>query len=205
VAQVLVASANAKKLAELRRIIQAAGVEGLAVLGLGDLPGYETPAETGTSFEENALIKARAGALATGLPTLADDSGFAVDAMGGMPGVLSARWAGSRAGDEANRQLLLEQLRDFAPEQRGARFVAVCALVLPDGQEILTRGEWLGEVALAPAGSGGFGYDPVFLPQDASGLTAAELEPSAKDAASHRGKALRQLVGHLAALAQKAP
>ncbi|EFV12354.1 non-canonical purine NTP pyrophosphatase [Segniliparus rugosus] len=199
-AEVLVASGNAKKLAELRRILERAGVGGLAVLGLGDVAAYELPAETGTSFEENALIKARAGAFATGLATLADDSGFAVDSLCGMPGVLSARWAGARAGDEANRELLLEQMQDFAPDKRRARFVSVCALVVPDGPEILTRGEWAGAVAEAASGSGGFGYDPVFLPDDARGRTAAQLEPLEKDALSHRGRALAEMLPHLAAL-----
>ncbi|MGL6233941.1 MAG: RdgB/HAM1 family non-canonical purine NTP pyrophosphatase [Segniliparus sp.] len=200
-ADLLVASGNAKKLAELRRILARAGVDGLAVLGLDDVAPYELPAETGTSFEENALIKARAGALASGLPTLADDSGFAVDVLSGMPGVLSARWAGSRASDEANRELVLEQIRDFAPEKRRARFVSVCALVVPDGEEILTRGEWAGIVALEASGSGGFGYDPVFLPDDAPGRTAAQLAPEEKDALSHRGAALARMLPHFAALA----
>lgn len=205
-AQLLLASGNAKKLAELRRILLRAGVERLAVLGLDEAAAYELPAETGTSFEENALIKAHAGAVATGLPTLADDSGFAVDALSGMPGVLSARWAGSRAGDEANRNLLLEQMRDFAPQQRRARFVSVCALVVPgsadgrSGPEILTRGEWEGQVAVAASGAGGFGYDPVFLPDDAQGRTAAQLEPEEKDSLSHRGAALAKMLPHLAAL-----
>lgn len=170
------------------------------MLGLGDVAPYESPAETGTSFEENALIKARAGALASGLPALADDSGFAVDALSGMPGVLSARWAGARSGDEANRELLLEQMRDFAPHKRGARFVSVCALVLPGGDETLTRGEWAGSVALAASGSGGFGYDPVFQPHDAPGRTAAQLSAEEKDALSHRGAALARMLPHLAAL-----
>ncbi len=200
--RLLLASNNAKKLGELRRVVEAAGITGLTVLGLGDVPAYPEPIEDGATFEENALLKARAGVAATGLPTLADDSGLAVDALNGMPGVLSARWSGG-GGDEANNDLLLAQLADLPPARRGAAFVSVCALVVPGGEETLARGEWRGAIVTARRGGNGFGYDPLFLPDDevAAGRTSAELTPAEKDALSHRGKALAALVPALAALA----
>ncbi|MFM9376520.1 RdgB/HAM1 family non-canonical purine NTP pyrophosphatase [Gordonia sp. VNK21] len=198
---VLLASNNAKKLAELRRVAEAAGIEGLTVLGLSDVAPYPEPVEDGASFEDNALIKARAAVAATGLPALADDSGLAVDALNGMPGVLSARWSGGQ-GDAANNELLLAQLADVPADRRGAAFVSVCALVLPGGGQTLARGEWRGRIVARPSGANGFGYDPLFVPDDAlaQGRTSAELSPAEKDSLSHRGKALAQLVPALAAL-----
>ncbi|KJR10097.1 RdgB/HAM1 family non-canonical purine NTP pyrophosphatase [Gordonia sihwensis] len=199
---VLLASNNAKKLAELRRVVEAAGITGLKVLGLGDVTRYPEPVEDGATFEDNALLKARAAVAATGLPSLADDSGLAVDALNGMPGVLSARWSGG-AGDAANNRLLLAQLADVPDERRGAAFVSVCALVLPTGAETVVRGEWRGTILRDERGANGFGYDPLFIPDDevAAGRTSAELPSAEKDALSHRGKALAQLVPALRALA----
>ncbi|MBY6351990.1 RdgB/HAM1 family non-canonical purine NTP pyrophosphatase [Rhodococcoides corynebacterioides] len=197
--RLLVASRNPKKLAELRRVLDGAAVEGIDLVGLDEVPEYPETPETGATFEENALIKARDGAAATGLACVADDSGIAVDALNGMPGVLSARWSGRHGEDEANTSLLLAQLSDVPDERRGAGFVSACALVLPDGTETVTRGEWRGAVARERAGSGGFGYDPVFVPEG-SDRSAAELSPQEKDAASHRGIALRALVPAIAAL-----
>lgn len=197
--RLLVASRNPKKLAELRRVLDAAAVEGIELVGLDEVPEYPETPETGATFEENALIKARDGAAATGLACVADDSGIAVDALNGMPGVLSARWSGRHGDDEANTSLLLAQLGDVPDERRGAGFVSACALVLPDGTETVTRGEWRGAVARERAGGGGFGYDPVFVPEG-SDRSAAELSPQEKDAASHRGIALRALVPAIAAL-----
>ncbi|MDN5859122.1 MAG: non-canonical purine NTP pyrophosphatase, partial [Pseudonocardia sp.] len=155
--------------------------------------------ETGATFGENALAKARDAAAASGLPAVADDSGLAVDALNGMPGVLSARWCGRHGADEENVTLVLGQLHDVPDERRGARFVCAAALVLPGGPEILVHGEWPGRLARAPRGTNGFGYDPIFVP-DGEERTSAELSPAAKDAASHRGRALRALLPHLAAL-----
>ncbi|MGW5268623.1 RdgB/HAM1 family non-canonical purine NTP pyrophosphatase [Rhodococcus sp. NPDC003994] len=197
--RLLVASRNPKKLSELRRVLDAAAVEGIELVGLDEVPEYPETPETGATFEENALIKARDGAAATGLACVADDSGIAVDALNGMPGVLSARWSGRHGEDEANTSLLLAQLADVPDERRGAGFVSACALVLPNGTETVTRGEWRGVVARERAGGGGFGYDPVFVP-DGGDRSAAELSPQEKDAASHRGIALRALVPAIAAL-----
>ncbi|MEV0032859.1 RdgB/HAM1 family non-canonical purine NTP pyrophosphatase [Nocardia sp. NPDC050793] len=199
--RVLLASRNAKKLKELRRILDEAGVAGVEIVGLDDVPPYDEAPETGATFEENALAKARDGAAATGLPCVADDSGIEVDALNGMPGVLSARWAGRHGDDGANNALLLGQLTDVPDERRGARFVSTCALVVPGGAELVVRGEWPGVIARKPVGEGGFGYDPLFVPEGGE-VSAAQLTPAEKDAASHRGRALRQLLPALTALAE---
>ncbi|MFI6959143.1 RdgB/HAM1 family non-canonical purine NTP pyrophosphatase [Nocardia sp. NPDC050408] len=199
--RVLVASRNAKKLNELRRILADAGIAGIEIVGLGDVPAYDEAPETGATFEENALAKARDGAAATGLPCVADDSGIAVDALNGMPGVLSARWSGVHGDDAANNALLLAQLGDVPDERRGAQFVSTCALVVPGGTEIVVRGEWPGVIGRKPVGDGGFGYDPLFIPTGGD-VTAAQLTPAEKDAVSHRGRALTQLLPALAALAE---
>ncbi|MET8872713.1 RdgB/HAM1 family non-canonical purine NTP pyrophosphatase [Nocardia sp. NPDC004604] len=198
--RVLVASRNAKKLNELRRILADAGIAGIEIVGLDDVPAYDEAPETGATFEENALAKARDGAAATGLPCVADDSGIEVDALNGMPGVLSARWSGRHGDDAANNALLLAQLGDVPDERRGARFVSTCALVVPGGAETVVRGEWPGSIGRKPAGDGGFGYDPLFIPAGGE-ISAAQLTPAEKDAASHRGRALTQLLPALSALA----
>ncbi|WP_433279198.1 RdgB/HAM1 family non-canonical purine NTP pyrophosphatase [Pseudonocardia xinjiangensis] len=191
--KVLVATRNAGKLAELRRMLADGPVE---VVGLADVPEFPDAPETGATFAENALAKARDAATATGLPSVADDSGLAVDALNGMPGVLSARWAGRHGDDEANLKLLLGQLADVPDERMGAAFVCAAALVVPGGLETVVHGEWTGRIVREPRGSGGFGYDPIFVP-DGEQRTSAELSPQEKDAASHRGRALRALIPHL--------
>jgi XTP/dITP diphosphohydrolase len=204
VARLLVASRNRKKLAELHRVLEGAGITGLELLTLDDVPPFEEAPETGATFEENAIAKARDGYAATGLPTLADDSGIAVDALNGMPGVLSARWAGGHGDDAANYRLLLAQLGDVPDERRGAAFVSVCALVT-GAEEVVVRGEWPGVIAREPLGEGGFGYDPVFIPEgqaNGDGRSAAQLSPAEKDAVSHRGRALGLLVPALRELAE---
>jgi XTP/dITP diphosphohydrolase len=193
VSALLVASRNRKKLAELRRVLDAAGISGLELLSLDDVASYDEAPETGATFEENAIAKARDGFAATGLPTLADDSGLEVAALNGMPGVLSARWAGGHGDDTANYTLLLAQLRDVPDGRRGAAFVSACALVTGPDQQTVVRGEWPGAIAREPLGDGGFGYDPVFMP-NGEGRSAAQLSPAEKDAASHRGRALGLLV-----------
>ena len=188
----LVASRNRKKLAELRRVLDAAGISGLTLLSLDDVAAFEEAPETGATFEDNALAKARDAFLATGLPSVADDSGLEVDALNAMPGVLSARWAGAHGQDAANTALLLAQLRDVPDERRGGAFVSACALVSSSGETVV-RGTWPGRIGREPLGDGGFGYDPVFIPEGSS-RTAAQLTPEEKDAASHRGRALALLV-----------
>ena len=196
--ELLVASRNPKKLAELRRVLDPAGVTGLRLLSLDDVAPFEEAPETGATFEENALAKARDAFAATGVASVADDSGLAVDALNGMPGVLSARWSGVHGEDAANTALLLAQLGDVPEERRGAAFVSACALVSAAGETVV-RGEWSGGIAREPRGDGGFGYDPVFVPVG-SQRSAAELTPAEKDAASHRGRALAKLVPALRAL-----
>ncbi|MEV4545164.1 RdgB/HAM1 family non-canonical purine NTP pyrophosphatase [Micromonospora echinaurantiaca] len=191
--KVLLATRNRKKLIELQRILDAAlGAHRIALLGLDDVEEYPELPETGLTFAENALIKAREGCRRTGLPTIADDSGLAVDALNGMPGVFSARWAGRHGDDQANLQLVLDQIGDLPDEHRGASFVCAVALVLPGGKEHLVDGRQPGRLLRSPRGDGGFGYDPIFL-GDGQDRTNAELTPEEKDAVSHRGKALREL------------
>jgi XTP/dITP diphosphohydrolase len=189
--RLLLASANQGKLRELRTILDGLPVElvGLAEAGLGDPPEVE---ETGDTFLENALLKARAYAAWSGLAAVADDSGLEVDALGGAPGVRSARYAGQGAGDQANLDKLLAELSGVPSERRTARFR--CAAVLHDSGQGTWHAEaaWDGRVLEAPRGSGGFGYDPVFLP-DGWDKTSAEVDQATKDAASHRGKAFRAL------------
>ena len=189
--RLLLASANQGKLRELRTILHGLPVElvGLAEAGLGDPPEVE---ETGDTFLENALLKAWAYAAWSGLAAVADDSGLEVDALGGAPGVRSARYAGEGAGDRANLDKLLAALAGVPPERRTARFRCAAVLVDPEGGEWHAEAAWEGRVLDAPRGTGGFGYDPVFLP-DGWELTSAEVDQATKDAASHRGQAFRAL------------
>lgn len=171
----------------------------MRLAGLGEFPGAPDVAETGATFAENALLKARALAKFTGLPSVGDDSGICVDALNGMPGVLSARWSG-RHGDEAkNLSLLLDQLSDVPDERRGAHFFCAAALVLPSGREHVSEGTLRGRLIREPRGSNGFGYDPIFVP-DRDERTTAEMAPADKDAISHRGRAFRALAPVIAAL-----
>jgi XTP/dITP diphosphohydrolase len=191
--KLLLATANQKKLIELQRILDVSlGVSRITLVGLGDFPGYPDVPETGLTFGENALIKAREGASRTGLPTVADDSGLAVDALNGMPGVFSARWAGGHGDDQANLDLVLAQIDDVPDEHRGGAFVCAAALVLPNGREHLVEGRQTGRILRSRRGEGGFGYDPIFL-GEGQNRTNAELSPAEKDAISHRGKAFREL------------
>lgn len=206
--KLLVASNNAKKMTELQRILDQAGIEGVELIALADAPAYVEPVENGRTFADNALIKARAGAANTGLITLADDSGLEVDALNGMPGVLSARWAGKHGDDQANNDLLLAQIADVPEERRAAAFVSVCAIVTPEGEEFVEEGRWSGTLLREPVGVNGFGYDPLFVPMEESFLegrdrSSAQLSAQEKDAHSHRGKALRALVPAIAELSGK--
>jgi XTP/dITP diphosphohydrolase len=193
------ASRNAKKIAEMERIL-VAEVPDVAVLGLDDVDPYPEPVEDAPTFEGNALIKARAGLAATGLPTIADDSGLCVDALNGMPGVLSARWSGRPKDDDRNNRLLLDQLADVPDERRGAYFTCAVAVALPDGRELVVEGRMTGRVIREVRGSGGFGYDVLFVADDRPDLTTAELTVAEKDAISHRGVALRSLAPRIRAL-----
>ena len=196
--RLLLATRNAGKLAELRRLLTEA-IPGVEVIGLADVDDYPEAPETGATFAENALLKAREAVRYTGLPAVADDSGIAVDALNGMPGVLSARWSGRHGDDDGNTALLLGQLADGPDERRGAAFVCAAALVTPDGTERVLEREWRGTVIGEKRGTNGFGYDPVFVPQGLD-VTSAEMEPAEKDAHSHRGQAFAALVPVIAEL-----
>jgi XTP/dITP diphosphohydrolase len=195
--RLVLATANPGKLVELDRILAASGA-GVELVSLREFPGAPDVPETGATFAENALLKARAIAAFTGLPAVADDSGLCVDALNGMPGILSARWAGRHGDDDANLALVLAQLTDVPAERRGAHFACTAALVLPSGAEHVTEGTVRGRLIGAPRGSNGFGYDPIFVP-DGYGQTTAELDPAEKDSISHRGRALRALAPVIAA------
>jgi XTP/dITP diphosphohydrolase len=193
---VVLATRNAAKLRELARILGAEDHGGMQIrlAGLEEFPDAPDVPETGATFEANALLKARAIADHTGLPAVADDSGLCVDALNGMPGVLSARWAGGHGDDRANLNLVLAQVADVPDSRLGAQFVCAAALVMPgpSAREWVVTGQVEGRLVREPRGSGGFGYDPIFLP-DGFDQTTAEMTPEAKDAISHRGRAFRAL------------
>jgi XTP/dITP diphosphohydrolase len=196
--RLVLATANPHKVIELSRILAASHVD-VALASLTEFPGAPAVAETGATFAENALLKAHAIAQFTGLPAVADDSGLCVDALNGMPGVLSARWSGKHGDDAANLQLLLAQIADVPDDRRGAQFVCAATLAVPDGREQVSEGRVTGQLIREPRGSNGFGYDPIFVP-DSADITTAEMDPADKDRISHRGKALRGLVPAIAAL-----
>ena len=187
--RVLLASGNRKKAAEMAAILGDATGARFDVLTLADFPGLVSPEETGATFLENARIKARAGASGSGLPTIGEDSGLAVDALGGAPGIFSARYA--EGDDRAGCEKILRELASVPPGQRTARYICAAVLALPDGREEFAEGACEGAIALAQGGTGGFGYDPVFLLPD--GRMMAELDPAQKAKLSHRGRALRLL------------
>ena len=195
--RLLLASRNAGKLAELRRMLP----DSVTVLGLDDFPGYVEDPETGATFEDNALAKAEQAARETGVIALADDSGLTVAALNGMPGVLSARWAGRHGDDAANNALLLAQLGDVPDERRSAAFVSVVALAVPGGGSRTVRGQWPGRLLREPRGANGFGYDPLFVPAecdaDGTGLTSAQLPSERKNELSHRARAMAAILPEL--------
>ena len=194
--RIVLATRNTHKVSELQRILSAAGLA-VDLVGLEEFPGAPEVAETESSFAGNALLKARAIADFTGLPAIADDSGLCVDALNGMPGIYSARWAGRHGDDRANLELVLGQMADVPDTRRGAQFVCAAAWVVPGLSEHVIEGVLEGSLARAPRGSHGFGYDPIFVPQGYA-LTTAELRPEEKDAISHRGQAFRSLAQFMA-------
>jgi XTP/dITP diphosphohydrolase len=198
--RIVLATRNAHKVVELREILADTLAElDLQLVGLAEFPNVPDVVEDGVTFAENALLKARAVAAATGLPALADDSGLAVDVLGGAPGIFSARWSGRHGDDRANLELLLAQLADVRDEHRGAGFVCAAALALPDGRWHVEEGVFRGMLTREPRGSNGFGYDPI-LQVEGDTRTSAELSPAEKNAVSHRGKAFRALSGTLTQL-----
>ena len=198
--KVVLATRNAHKVEELRAILSDVCTDlSLDIVGLDEFPAAPDVVEDGVTFEQNAILKAASAARSTGLPALADDSGLAVDVMGGSPGIFSARWSGGR-GDRANLELLLNQLGDVRDEHRAAAFVCAAALVLPDGRSAAELGRFPGTVGRKARGTGGFGYDPIFIPADqpdGQGRTLAEYAASEKNHVSHRALAFRALVPHL--------
>ena len=195
--RLVLATHNVHKVRELCRILADAGV-GAELVGTDVYPDLPDVVETGTTFAENALLKAHAVAAATGLPAVADDSGLCVDVLGGMPGVFSARWAGRHGDDAANLALVLAQLSDVPDDRRGAHFACAAALAMPHGSEYVVEGRLVGSLTREPRGSNGFGYDPIFVP-DGDTRTTAEMSPDEKDAISHRGRAFGGLAGHIGA------
>ena len=198
--KVFLASRNRKKIEEMERILREHLPE-IEVVGIDDIDGYDEPVEDQATFEGNALLKARAGVLATGLPSLADDSGLCVDALNGMPGVLSARWSGPPKSDARNNELLLAQLSEVPAQRRTAHFVCVVAFCHPDGTERVAPGLMRGRVIRELRGTGGFGYDVLFVPDEqAEALTSAEMSAEEKDSISHRGHSLRAIAPEVATL-----
>jgi XTP/dITP diphosphohydrolase len=192
----VLATRNAGKVEELQRILATYDIE---LVGMDAFPAIGDIAETGETFAENALIKARVVSRVSGLVAVADDSGLTVDALNGMPGVLSARWAGRHGDDDANLDLVLAQLADVPDTRRGAAFVCAAAAAAPDGRELVVAAEVRGVLLRERRGSNGFGYDPIFLP-DGESQTTAEMTPERKDQISHRGKAFRALAPRLVEL-----
>ena len=198
----VLATRNAHKATELKRILVELDLD-CELLTVADFPGAPEVEETETTFEGNALLKARALAKFTGLAAIADDSGICVDALDGNPGVLSARWSGATENvDQANLDLVLEQIKDVPTESRGAKFVCAAVAVFPYGKELVATGEMLGSLLNAPTGENGFGYDPIFVPTGFT-KTTAQMTASEKDAISHRGKALNQLAHQISEVISK--
>ena len=196
--KVVIASRNEHKIDEMRRILNEAGLS-LDLVGIREFPDLPDVDETGTTFAENALLKAREICAFTGLPAIADDSGLCVDALGGMPGIFSARWAGTHGNDLANLQLLLAQISHVAPDRRTASFRCAAAIVMPSGAEEVVEGIMRGRIIDTPRGTNGFGYDPIFIAEGYS-ITTAEMDSASKDAISHRGLAIAALAPTLAQL-----
>jgi XTP/dITP diphosphohydrolase len=194
--KLLLATRNQGKIVEFRRILDAIAPGEIELIGLDQFPDLHDVDETGSTFEENALLKAREMSEATGLPAIADDSGLCVDALNGDPGIFSARWAGEHGNDRANLEKVLDQLKDVPDEKRTGYFICVAALYLPDGRTHCEEGRFLGRILRSPVGENGFGYDPIFQPEGLT-ISSAQMSSEEKDAMSHRGKSLRAIAPHV--------
>ena len=194
--KLVIATRNAGKIVEFRRILDAISEGAIELIGIDRFPELVDVEETGATFEENALLKARYTAAMTGLPAISDDSGLCIDALGGSPGIFSARWAGLHGNDRANLEKVLDELKEVRDENRGAHFICIAALVMPDGREKVAEGRFEGTILHHAIGDQGFGYDPIFLPLGMS-ISSAQLSAKEKDAVSHRGKSLRAIAPHV--------
>lgn len=194
--KLVLATRNQGKIEEFRRILEELAPGQIDLIGVDQFPHLVDVDETGSTFEENSLLKARYTSEATGLPAIADDSGLCVDALNGDPGIYSARWAGTHGDDRANLEKVLEQLKDVPDENRTAYFICVASLVLPDGRQQVAEGRFEGHILHAPVGNNGFGYDPIFQPLGMS-ISSAQMSAAEKDLVSHRGKSLRSLTPHV--------
>jgi len=193
--KLVIASRNNHKIQEMRRILEQAGLD-IELVGTAEFPDLPDVEETGSTFAANAMLKARVVSEFTGLPAVGDDSGLCVDALNGMPGILSARWSGTHGNDQANLELLLAQISQVPSDRRGASFICAAAYVHPDGTEFVVEGQMSGTLIDAPVGTNGFGYDPIFVPQGHQ-ITSAQMSAELKDSISHRGKALTALADQL--------
>ena len=194
--KLVIATRNAGKILEFRRILDRISAGAVELVSIDQFPDLVDVEETGTTFEENALLKARYTANMTGLPSISDDSGLCIDALGGAPGIFSARWAGTHGDDEANVEKVLDELSAVPDEMRGAYFICVAALVMPDGREEVAEGRFEGSILHRAIGDQGFGYDPIFAPLGMS-ISSAQMSSDEKDACSHRGKSLRAIAPHV--------
>ena len=194
--KLVIATRNAGKIAEFRRILDAISHSAVELVGLDEFKNLVDVEETGATFEENALLKARYTAKMTGLPSISDDSGLCIDALGGAPGIFSARWAGAHGNDKANLEKVLEDLENVPDEERGAHFICATALVMPDGREVVKEERFEGNILRRPIGDQGFGYDPIFSPLGME-ISSAQMSAEEKDAVSHRGKSLRAIAPHV--------
>lgn len=197
--KLLLATRNKGKIEEFRRILEDIAAGQIELVGLDQFPNLHDVDETGSTFEENALLKAREMCEASGIPAIADDSGLCVDYLNGDPGIFSARWAGSHGDDRANTAKVLASLADVPDEKRGAHFICVAALALPDGRTHVEEGKFEGRILREPIGDQGFGYDPIFRP-DGYAISSAQMSAEEKDAISHRGKSLRAIAPHVITL-----
>jgi XTP/dITP diphosphohydrolase len=194
--KLVLATRNSGKIIEFRRILEEIAPGEVELISVDKFPDLVDVEETGSTFEENSLLKARYTSEATGLPAIADDSGLCIDALGGAPGIFSARWAGKHGDDQANLEKVLEQLKDVPKEKRGAHFLCVASLVLPDGREHVAEGRFDGSILRSAVGTNGFGYDPIFQPKGLA-ISSAQMSAEEKDLVSHRGKSLRSIAPHV--------
>jgi XTP/dITP diphosphohydrolase len=194
--KLVLATRNSGKIIEFRRILEEIAPGAVELISVDQFPDLIDVEEAGSTFEENSLLKARYTSEATGLPAIADDSGLCIDALGGAPGIFSARWAGKHGDDQANLEKVLEQLKDVPEEKRGAYFLCVASLVLPDGREHVAEGRFDGSILRSAAGTNGFGYDPIFQPKGLA-ISSAQMSAEEKDLVSHRGKSLRSIAPHV--------